>query len=95
VPASDADALGVVLPGALGDAITERPESPDDCTVEEFVELVADREGIGVGTADALRHVRAVVATIATHGGRDEIKRARDALPSEFAPLFETADLAS
>ena len=95
VPASEADALGVVLPGALGDAITERSESPDDCTVEEFVELVADREGIGVGTADALRHVRAVVATIATHGGRDEIQRARDALPAEFAPLFETAELAS
>ncbi|WP_136716937.1 DUF2267 domain-containing protein [Halorientalis salina] len=93
VPRSEADALGVFLPGALGDAVTERDESADEPSAEEFVELVAERQGFGVEPADALRHVRAVLATIVSHGGRDEIQRARDGLPDDFDPLFETAEL--
>lgn len=93
LPSSQADSLGVVLPGALGDAVTERSESPDELTVEEFVELVADRQGFGVQPADALRHIRAVMATISRYGGQDELQKARAQLPDDFTPLFETADL--
>jgi len=95
IPANEADALGVVLPGALGDAVTEREESPEELSAEEFVELVAERQGFGVEPTDALAHVRAVVATVANYGGHDEIRQARDQLPEDFAPLFETAELAS
>jgi len=94
VSADEAAALGVCLPGALGDAVTERPDPRDRLTAEAFVELVAEREGIGVDAADALRHVRAVVASVAAHGGHDELRRARRGLPEGFAPLFETAEFA-
>lgn len=93
--AGDADALGMVLPGALGDAVTEfRATQPDAHSSEAFVEQIADRQGIGVEPADAVLHSRAVVAAIAAHGGRDELQRAQAGLPEEFAPLFETANLA-
>ena len=94
ISASEADALGVVLPGALGDAVTERADPHEEVSVEAFVSRIADREGIGVDEADALRHVRAVMATIAAHGGHDELRRARDGLPEEYGPLFETAEIA-
>jgi uncharacterized protein (DUF2267 family) len=94
VSADDAAALGVVLPGALGDAVTERADPRPDLAAEGFVSLVAEREGIGVDAADALRHVRAVMATVAAHGGHDELQRARESLPEEYGPLFETAEIA-
>lgn len=95
ISADDAHALGVVLPGALGDAVTERAQPRDDPTPDDFVLLVADREGIGVDENDAVHHIRAVMATIAAHGGRDELERARAQFSEEFAPLFETAELSS
>jgi uncharacterized protein (DUF2267 family) len=95
ISADDAHALGVVLPGALGDAVTERTRPRDDPTPDDFVLLVADREGIGVDENDAVHHIRAVMATIAAHGGRDELQRARSQFCEEFAPLFETAELSS
>lgn len=94
VPATDAAALGVVLPGALGDAVTERANPGEDLSVEEFVTRIASREGIGVDEADAVRHVRAVMATVAAHGGHDELRRARESLPEEYDPLFDTAEIA-
>ena len=94
ISAGDADALGVVLPGALGDAVTEsRADSPESRTVSAFVSLVAEREGIGVDETQALRHTRAVMATVAAHGGHDELRQARSRLPEEFARLFETVDV--
>jgi uncharacterized protein (DUF2267 family) len=94
VSADDANALGVVLPGALGDAVTERADPHENLGAEAFVSRIAEREGIGVDEADALRHAMAVMATIAAHGGHDELRRARDSLPNEYDPLFETADIA-
>lgn len=95
IPADEAAALGVVLPGALGDAVTQDQDvTPDVRTPEEFVSQVAERQGIGVDDVDALRHSRAVIAAVAVHGGADELQRARNHLPDDFAPLFETADVA-
>lgn len=95
ISVSEADALGVVLPGALGDAVTEfRTESPDERTVEGFVRQVAERQGFGTDAAEALGHTRAILATIAAHGGHDELQRTRDQLPDEFGSLFEPAELA-
>jgi uncharacterized protein (DUF2267 family) len=93
LPADDAHALGVVLPGALGDAVTERAQPRDDPTPDRFVTLVAEREGIGVDESDAVHHIRAVMATVAAHGGRDELSRARSQFSDAFDPLFETAEL--
>jgi len=93
LPRDEADTLGVFLPGALGDAVTEsREESPDEQTVDNFVTLVAERQGFGTKKQDALRHSRAVMATIAAHGGGDELRAARDQLPEEFSALFETTE---
>jgi uncharacterized protein (DUF2267 family) len=89
-----AAALWVLFPGALGAAVTERSDYPEDLSVEAFVALVADRQGFGVDDDDALRHCRAIMATIATHGGHDELRQARNQLPAEFARLFETVDIA-
>ncbi|WP_336000132.1 DUF2267 domain-containing protein [Halorientalis halophila] len=94
VPTAEADALGVVLPGALGDAITERAETHEERDVEEFVTLVAERQGFGVDAEDAVIHARALMAAIAAHGGHDELQRAHAELPDDFDPLFETAELA-
>ncbi|SDF21918.1 DUF2267 domain-containing protein [Halorientalis regularis] len=94
IPTAEADALGVRLPGALGDAITEHRDTHEERTADEFVVLVADREGIGVSPEDAVIHTRATIATIAAHGGDDELRRVHDHLPESFDPLFETAELA-
>ena len=95
ISVSEADALGVVLPGALGDAVTEmRTESPDERTVDGFVSVVAERQGFGTTATEALRHTRAILAAIAAHGGHEELQRTRDQLPDEFEPLFEPAELA-
>lgn len=93
IPTAEADALGVFLPGALGDAITEHRDASEERTADEFVVLVADREGIGVSPEDAVIHTRAVLATIAAHGGDGELHRVREHLPESFLPLFETAEL--
>ena len=94
LPTAEADALGVILPGALGDAITERRDAYEERTADEFVVLVAEREGIGFSPEDAVIHARALIATVAAHGGTDELHRIRTHLPESFDPLFETADLA-
>ena len=95
ISSTEADALGVVLPGALGDAVTEfRTESPDDPSVERFVSQVAERQGFGTQPTEALGHTRAILAAIAAHGGHEELQRTRDQLPDEFERLFELAELA-
>ncbi len=95
ISVTEADALGVVLPGALGDAVTElRTESPDERTVEGFVSVVAERQGFGTSATEALRHSRAILAAIAAHGGHEELQRTRNQLPDEFERLFEPAELA-
>lgn len=95
IPRDAADALGVFLPGALGDAVTESSgETVDAESVEDFVRLVAERQGFGTTPQDALRHCRAVMATIAAHGGDEELRQARSQLPEDFSALFESAELA-
>ena len=94
IPDAEADALGVVLPGALGDAISERADAHEERDVEEFVSLIAEREGIGVSPEDAVIHARALMATVAAHGGRDELRAVHRHLPEDFDPLFETAEFA-
>jgi uncharacterized protein (DUF2267 family) len=94
IQTADADALGVVLPGALGDAITDRRDTHEERTADEFVVVVADRQGIGVSPEDAVLHARSLVATVAAHGGDEELRRIRASLPESFDPLFETAELA-
>jgi hypothetical protein len=34
------------------------------------------------------------MATVAAHGGHDELRQARESLPEGYDPLFETADIA-
>jgi uncharacterized protein (DUF2267 family) len=50
---------------------------------------VADREGPGTDPEQALRHSRAVLATVASFVSPGEINDLRSQLPAGYAPLFE------
>jgi uncharacterized protein (DUF2267 family) len=94
VPKGESQQMAAQLPPEISDAMTSRStDSPDALAVDEFVRRVASREGDGVSEEDAVVHSRAVIATLAAAGVRDELRDAREQLPDEFATLFETDDL--
>lgn len=96
VSAGEADDLAESLPQQFGDALTTRSDvEPDGLSPDEFVARVADREGSDVAEDEAMGHVRAVMATLADEGLRDELQAAREQLPDEYATIFDTADLAA
>ena len=67
---------------------TSAAEIGDD--LDDFLRRVADREGRGCDTEQALTHARAVLSTIASFVSRGEIQDLRAQLPTGYAPLFET-----
>ncbi len=84
------------LPAEIGDAVTSRSaDEPDEFDVDEFADRVASREGDDVSADEAIVHARAVTATLADAGLRNELQDAREQLPNEFATLFETDELQS
>jgi uncharacterized protein (DUF2267 family) len=93
VSKGESQQIAAQLPPELSDAMTSRStDSPEEFEVDEFVQRVASREG-GISEGDAAAHTRAVMATLADAGVRNELQDAREQLPNEFAPLFETDDL--
>lgn len=99
--------LGSHLPVDLVDKLDYRqPENPrelaDGLSLESFCELVADREGAGIATDEALNHAIGVMKAVkesygvGTDPGRGgdqsiastELERIRAELPEEFAPLL-------
>ena len=92
----EAKQIATQLPTEIGDATTSRStDSPDEFDVDEFVSRVVSREGDEVSEDEAVVHVRAVMATLADAGIRNELQDARSQLPNEFATLFETDELRS
>lgn len=94
VSKGEAKDIAEYLPADISDATTSRSsESPEDFTVDEFVDRVVEREGGDVSEDEAVVHVRAVMATLADTGIANELQEAREQLPNEFATLFETDEL--
>ena len=96
VSKGEAQQIATKLPPEISDATTSRStDSPDEFTVDEFVSRVASREGDDVTEDEAVVHTRAVMATLADSGIRNELQDAREQLPNEFETLFETDELQS
>ena len=96
VSKGESQQIAAQLPPEISDATTSRStDSPDDFSVDEFVGRVASREGDDVSEDEAVVHARAVMATLADAGVRNELQDAREQLPNEFATLFETDELES
>lgn len=66
---------------------TSGAEIGDD--LDDFLRRVADREGRGCDTEQALEHSRAVLGTIASFVSAGEINDLRSQLPAGYAALFE------
>lgn len=95
VSTGQAEDVADVLPDEFADAVTSRAdETPPASDPDEFVAAVAEREGSDVSQEEATVHVRAVMAAVAEHGGRNELQEAREQLPDEFDTVFETDELA-
>lgn len=99
--------LGSHLPGELeGNLNYNSPEDPQEfaaseLSLEDFCEMVAEKEGAGVNTDEARDHAIGVMKTVkeAYGAGNDlgsparrieetELERIRSQLPEEFAPLL-------
>lgn len=87
-PRDLADQLPAELQGPLVQH-TGAAETGDD--LDDFLHRIADREGYGCDTQQALAHSRAVLGTIATFVSRGEIQDLRSQLPAGYTPLFEPA----
>jgi uncharacterized protein (DUF2267 family) len=59
-------------------------------TLEEFFELVSEREGIDLG--DSTFHARVVIGVLTEAVSQGEIQDVRVQLPAAFAPLFNVAN---
>ena len=66
---------------------TGEAEIGDD--LDDFLRRVADREGRGCDTEQALAHARAVLGTIAGFVSAGEIEDLRSQLPTGYAAMFE------
>lgn len=69
------------------DGAAETVDDVDD--VDDFLRRIADHEGRGCSTEDALAHARAVLGTIAGFVTAGEIADVRSQLPTGYATLFE------
>lgn len=84
--------LASQLPAELKDPLLRRTgdaEIGDE--LDDFLRRVADREGHGCSSEEALTHAQAVLSTIADFVSAGEIQDLRSQLPAGYAPLFEPA----
>ena len=96
VSKGESQQIAAQLPPEISDAMTSRStDSPEEFDVDEFVDRVVSRENGEVDRDEAVVHARAVIATLADAGVRNELRDAREQLPNEFATLFETDELRS
>lgn len=93
--AGEAEQIAAELPDDLAVSVVARSdETPEEFSLDEFVERVRKREGVDVDDAEAMVHARAVMAALVDAGLSNELREAREQLPNEYASIFETADLA-
>jgi uncharacterized protein (DUF2267 family) len=80
------------LPGELADPLQRGLAQNRKATripLEEFLDRVADREGVGRGEAED--HTRAVFAALSEYVPGDELHDVESELPREYARLFSEA----
>lgn len=99
--------LGLHLPVEMIDKLEyTTPEEPEELanglSLDDFCEIVADKEGAGIARDEALNHAIGVMKAVkecygvGTDPGRGpdqgidgtELEQIRDELPEEFAPLL-------
>lgn len=86
LPRGEAHALAEQLPLQIrAPLVGARPRS-EPMSVEEFLERLADREG--VSPSEALHHARAVMEALTEAVTGHELQHVRDHLPDDFATLF-------
>ena len=91
VSEGEAEDLARHLPIELRDELTgESDETPEDFSVDEFVERVEGRAG---DLEEPERAIQAVMAALADRGARNELADAMSQLPPEFEALFDTGEL--
>lgn len=94
-----ARSLGTHLPKEIADKLDY--SSPDEASWEEFIEIVAEKEGVNVIAEDAVdRAIKVMKIVREAYGGRDEpedsgeesgkdaLDKIQAELPEEFEPLF-------
>lgn len=79
--------LALYLPDEFEDALVQPGDETVDYSFEEFVERVADREGVDVEAAET--RVRAVGSTVAETASEREIDNAKKQLPDPFGVFFD------
>ena len=82
--------LASQLPAELKDPLlrpTGKAEIGDE--FDDFLRRIADREGRGCSSEEALTHAQAVLGTIASFVSSGEIQDLRSQLPASYAPLFK------
>lgn len=72
------------------DRYLEAADSGQRFDYDEFVERVADREGVEV--PDANHHAQVVVQTVSETVYASELREVKDGLPDDYDELFELAD---
>lgn len=82
----EASDIAVHLPEPLADVLVDVPGEADPFSLDEFTARVSDRAG--VDESDVIAYSQAVATGISL-AAADELKVAREQLPSEFDVIFE------
>lgn len=83
--------LATYLPPSFADPlVAAAPKTPPAFSVDEFVERIAEQEGIDEETAE--RHASAVLGVVAEAAGESELRAAQSQLPDEYLELFDRPD---
>lgn len=87
----EADDLALYLPDELAESLAgPTREDAADYSLEEFVQQVAEREG--VDEEEARVHAHAVGSALAASASERELDAARKQLPDPFGAIFEPPD---
>jgi uncharacterized protein (DUF2267 family) len=84
--------LGSHLPAELAEALDH--STPEEASWEEFTEIVAEKEGVGVIAEQAAERAIGVMKIVreaygaGPEGAEDGLARVREELGEEFEPLF-------
>lgn len=84
----EAEDVATYLPQECAEALTESAtDDPQDYSVDEFVDRVADQEGVNADEAQT--HIQAVTTVLTQTASNRELRNVWAQLPPEYEPLFE------
>lgn len=87
--AGEASNLAAQLPGEFKQTLARVGGDAEGFDVDEFVQRVADREGLGYSVERAAEHARAVLSTVASSVSAGEVEDVRSQLPPEYRFLMD------